>query len=64
MTRATIPPFPFAQAFNDARLDDIRQETVQNATDLIIDFREICLSSETELIWQDGAWAEHVRGET
>jgi hypothetical protein len=61
--RATIPLFPFAQAFADARLDDIRQETVQNATDLIIDFREIRLSSETELIQQDGAWAEHVRGE-
>lgn len=60
--RTTIPPFPFAQAFADARLDDIRTETHGKRTDLIIDFREICHASDTTLIEQNDALTEHVRG--
>ena len=62
MSRTTVPPFPYAKAFADARLDDIRKETTGNRTDLIIDFREIRLLSTPNLIEQDGVLAEHVQG--
>ncbi len=62
MIRTTIPPFPFAQAFADARLDDIRTETYGKRTDLIIVFREICHAPDTPLIEPNDALTEHVRG--
>jgi len=63
MTRTSVPSFPFANAFADARLDDIRKEVVKKRTDLIIDFREIRPSSPPKWIEQEGMLAEHVQGE-
>lgn len=61
--RTTIPPFPFAQAFADARLDDIRTETHGKRTDLIgTAFREIRHAAGYHADEQNDALTEHVRG--
>ena len=44
-------------------MDDIRQETLGERHDLIIDFRELHHPTPPELVEQDGVLAEHVRGE-
>lgn len=62
MPRTTIPLFRFAQAFADARLDDIRKETHGKHTDLILDFRALRLSPETAVVKEERVLAEHVRG--
>ncbi len=62
-THSFIHPFPFAEAFRNARLDDLREEMQGERRDLIIDFHELHPTAPFTLVEQNEKPAERVQGE-
>jgi hypothetical protein len=63
-TRHTrILEFPHTRSLVNARLDDLREETLGSQRDLICDFRELRLLAPPELIASNTQPYERLRGE-
>jgi Dual specificity phosphatase, catalytic domain len=63
MTRhVRILAFPFANSFQSAQLEAFHEETHEQRRDIIIDYRELRLSTPATLVDCDGKPGEHVQG--